>query len=295
LTFTPGQTSKTVTVNVTGDTVVEPDETFFVNLSAASGATIADAQGLGTILNDDGSSQQQPDFVVTQIKVSPASPTTSRSTFSATVTVKNQGTSAGNAGYLDVWANQPAAQTCPANGNGYVNVGTLAAGESRTFTVNGLPTGAAGTKTLRAFVDSYCQTVESNEANNQSTLTYTVSGQAAPDFVVTSITLNPASPSLKGTFSATVTVKNQGAVAGDAGYLDVWANQPATQTCPADGDTYATVGSLAAGESRTFTLDGLQVGNGGTKTFRAYVDSYCQTSEANEGNNQSTLPYSVAQ
>ena len=54
LTFNPGQTSKTVTVLVTGDSSVEPNETFTVNLSGASGATIADATGQGTILNDDG-------------------------------------------------------------------------------------------------------------------------------------------------------------------------------------------------------------------------------------------------
>ena len=54
LTFAPGQTSKLVTVNGRGDTTVEPNETFAVNLSAASGATIFDSQGVGTILNDDG-------------------------------------------------------------------------------------------------------------------------------------------------------------------------------------------------------------------------------------------------
>jgi hypothetical protein len=54
LTFNPGETVKTITVLVNGDTLVEPDETLFVNLSAASGAAIADGQGIGTILNDDG-------------------------------------------------------------------------------------------------------------------------------------------------------------------------------------------------------------------------------------------------
>lgn len=54
LTFTPGQLIKTVTVSVIGDTRVEGNETFFVNLSNANGATITDGQGLGTILNDDG-------------------------------------------------------------------------------------------------------------------------------------------------------------------------------------------------------------------------------------------------
>jgi large repetitive protein len=54
VTFTPGQTSRTVTVNVNGDLVFEPNETFLVNLSSPSGATLADSQGVGTIQNDDG-------------------------------------------------------------------------------------------------------------------------------------------------------------------------------------------------------------------------------------------------
>jgi hypothetical protein len=54
LTFAPGVTSQTVNVAVVGDTVAEPDETFFVNLSSPTNATIADGQAVGTILNNDG-------------------------------------------------------------------------------------------------------------------------------------------------------------------------------------------------------------------------------------------------
>ncbi|HEV2843799.1 MAG TPA: Calx-beta domain-containing protein, partial [Thermoanaerobaculia bacterium] len=53
LTFTAGQTSKTAVVTINGDATTEPNETFFVNLSAPTGATIADNQGIGTIVNDD--------------------------------------------------------------------------------------------------------------------------------------------------------------------------------------------------------------------------------------------------
>jgi hypothetical protein len=41
-------------VPVIGDTVVEPNETFLVNLTTPSNATITDGQGIGTIVNDDG-------------------------------------------------------------------------------------------------------------------------------------------------------------------------------------------------------------------------------------------------
>lgn len=53
LTFTPGQTTRTITVPVVGETVPEANETFFVNLSGAVNATISDNQGVGTVTNDD--------------------------------------------------------------------------------------------------------------------------------------------------------------------------------------------------------------------------------------------------
>ncbi len=53
LSFDRRTKSRTVTVQVAGDTVDELDETFQVVLSAPSGATIADGVGVGTILDDD--------------------------------------------------------------------------------------------------------------------------------------------------------------------------------------------------------------------------------------------------
>jgi N-acetylneuraminic acid mutarotase len=53
LTFTAGQTTKTVTVQVKRDRVREPDETFFVNLTSAVNGVLKKQQGIGTILNDD--------------------------------------------------------------------------------------------------------------------------------------------------------------------------------------------------------------------------------------------------
>jgi hypothetical protein len=53
LTFAPGETSKTIPVTINGDTVVEPDETFFMNIGNATGATVTDSRGQGTILDDD--------------------------------------------------------------------------------------------------------------------------------------------------------------------------------------------------------------------------------------------------
>jgi len=54
VTFAAGETSKTITVLVSGDTTVEPDNGFTVTLSSPSaGLTIGTASAIGTILNDD--------------------------------------------------------------------------------------------------------------------------------------------------------------------------------------------------------------------------------------------------
>ncbi len=60
LTFAPGDTSKTISVEVTGDTIDEPDETVGVDLSAPSGATIADGHAQLTITDDDTPPVEQP-------------------------------------------------------------------------------------------------------------------------------------------------------------------------------------------------------------------------------------------
>ena len=43
----------TITVPVNGDRLAEPDETFVVNLSSPTSATVADGQGVGTIVDDE--------------------------------------------------------------------------------------------------------------------------------------------------------------------------------------------------------------------------------------------------
>ena len=51
--FAPNEVLKTASVTVNGDLVTELNETFFVNLNTPNLLTIADGQGIGTILDDD--------------------------------------------------------------------------------------------------------------------------------------------------------------------------------------------------------------------------------------------------
>lgn len=65
LEFAAGETTKTITVLVKGDTTSEPNESFTVSLSNPFGATIGDATATGTILNDDA--DLSPPAVLTSV------------------------------------------------------------------------------------------------------------------------------------------------------------------------------------------------------------------------------------
>ncbi|MFZ6005503.1 MAG: Calx-beta domain-containing protein, partial [Actinomycetota bacterium] len=60
VTFAPGDTSETISVQVTGDNAPEANEAFVVTLADPSNATIADGSGAGTITDDDAAGTYNP-------------------------------------------------------------------------------------------------------------------------------------------------------------------------------------------------------------------------------------------
>ena len=83
-----GSTSTTITVPTTEDALFEPDETFFVNLSGATNATIADDQATGTIENDDTG---EPAADLSISKTTTATTFTPGQEITYTITVENAG------------------------------------------------------------------------------------------------------------------------------------------------------------------------------------------------------------
>jgi VCBS repeat-containing protein len=80
LNFTAGQMTQTVTVDVTGDTAPESNETFNLVLSAPTGAVLADATGTVTVVNDDGAAF----LSVNDISVTEGNTGTTAATFTVT-------------------------------------------------------------------------------------------------------------------------------------------------------------------------------------------------------------------
>ena len=62
VTIAAGSTTATLSVTIAGDTNIELNETFFVNLSNPVNTTISDSQAVGTITNDDSAPSSVPVF-----------------------------------------------------------------------------------------------------------------------------------------------------------------------------------------------------------------------------------------
>jgi aryl-phospho-beta-D-glucosidase BglC (GH1 family) len=69
LTFLPGETQKVVSVAVLGDSLVEGSETFSVLLSNAANGTLADATGVGTIVDRAVAPQPLPTLSIDDVTV----------------------------------------------------------------------------------------------------------------------------------------------------------------------------------------------------------------------------------
>ncbi|MGH7304936.1 MAG: Calx-beta domain-containing protein, partial [Candidatus Rokuibacteriota bacterium] len=83
LTFAAGATAQSVTVAVVGDAIAEPTEKFFVNLTAPTSATLGDAKGVGTILDND--SAPAPTLTINDVTVTEGNAGTASAVFTASL------------------------------------------------------------------------------------------------------------------------------------------------------------------------------------------------------------------
>ena len=107
LTFNPGVVTRTFTVPVVGDTRDEFDETFFANLSSPVNATIADSQGVGTIVDNDPT----PSVGINNVTVTEVDAGSVTATFTATLSAVSGRTVTVDYATSDVTATAPADYT----------------------------------------------------------------------------------------------------------------------------------------------------------------------------------------
>ena len=247
LTFNPnGSLSQTVTVNVSGDRKVELNETFTVNLSNPSGATIASGTATATIQNDDSATLSINDLTMAEGNA----PATTAFTFTVTLSA------AVDAGVSVDFATADDTATV-ADSDYSANSGTLSfsgnAGETKTITVN--VTGDNKVERDERFFVNLSNLLAAGRnvtiADNQGF--GTISNDDSATLSINDVTM--AEGNTAGTTAFTFTVTLSAAVQG--GFNVAYTTNNGTATT-ADGDYVDNDGSLTfagtAGETKTITV-----------------------------------------
>ncbi|MGI8810855.1 MAG: Calx-beta domain-containing protein [Acidimicrobiales bacterium] len=231
--FSAGETAKTVSVAVNGDTAMEINEIFYVRLSAPTGATIFDASGLGRITNDDIAYLAVNDITFTE---------GDSGTKVATFTISRSG--ALGASSTIKWAT--ADGTATAGANDYVPVGlttvTFAPGETTkpaTITIRGdAAVEPNETMYVRLSVPVGAVIADGSGAAR-------ITNDDSASFSVNDATVIEGNA---GTKLATFTITRSGAIGGPGSVQ--WYTTDGTAAAPGD---YATVGlttvTFAPGET----------------------------------------------
>ena len=242
--FAAGQTSRTITVNVAGDTTVEASEAFTVTLSSPSaGATLGTATAGSTIVNDDAR------LSIAAVAASKAEGQSGSTPFSFTVT-RTGDTSVAHSAH---WAVGGAGVTGADFVGGSLPFGmvSFAAGQtSRTITVN-----VAGDTTVEAS-EAFTVTLSSPSAG--ATLgTATAGSIIVNDDARLSIAATDArqAEGRGGITAFTFTVTRTGSTAGTSSAIWAVSGTMVSGADFAGGTLPAGTVTFAAGEtSKTFTV-----------------------------------------
>ncbi len=240
LRFATGDASKTFTVTVTGDAADEPNETITVTLTNASGATITDATGTGTITDDDG-----PPAVT--LVLTPASITEAGGKSTVTASLDRPSSAA-------TTVTVSAAPVTPAVANDYTLVGSQLTIPADSLTSTGEVTITAVDNDVDALDKEV--TVSATATNDQGitappNVTLTITDDDAPELSIGDASVDEGDTGDSATLTFTVTLS-------PAATLPVtvdWATSDGT--AEAGTDYTAANGSLrfATGDaSKTFTV-----------------------------------------
>ncbi len=263
LNFAANETSKSAAITVTGDTSHEPDQTFTVNLTLASGATIIRSPGTGTIRDDDGPSY----LSINDITVAEGNTGTV-----ATFNVSRDGNTS-----LTSTVNYVTANGTATSGSDYTAVGsttlTFLPGQStKAVAVNVTGDTVVDSSSSETFTVTLSSPSAGTTLSDTSGIATIVDNDAASTWTIDDLVVTEGNA---GTSLATFTVKRWGASGAAASVTYTTSDGTATT---ADSDYTAagpTVLNFAANDtSKTFTVsitgDTTDTGN---ETFNVTLSS----------------------
>ncbi len=232
LTFAPGVTTQVVTVNIKNDGIYEGSETFNVNLSTPTNATIGDGVGIGTIKDDGsglgGSDDDRPTLAV-------SSPTVAEDGGHAVFTL-----SLSNASTIPTTVSLALANGTASNPADYTPALEVSTDGGVTWMAGSSATFAPGVTSVLARTpivdDNLAEATETftltatttagATANPDAVGTASITDNDTPAFSINDVTVNEGA----GTITFTVSLSNPSATATTVHY----DTTPGTATTPAD-------------------------------------------------------------
>lgn len=195
VTFAAGSTPRTqsVVVTVNGDTAFEADETFFVNLTSPVNSTISDAQGQGTIVNDDADDASAVDLAITMSDG--PDPVTATANVTYSIVVSNAGLATATNVTVPITLGTTsgvspiAVSVTPSQGSCTAltcNLGTITAGSTGTISaiVTPIQPTTVSTGPLASSVSVSADQPDLNTANNSASVSTTVKAQPSTNYVI---------------------------------------------------------------------------------------------------------------
>ncbi|MBN1161218.1 MAG: hypothetical protein JXA17_04665 [Dehalococcoidales bacterium] len=236
---------------------------------------VADASGIITETDETNNENTYtlttlaPDLVIQSITWSPSSPSVGDSIV-ISIVIKNQGNTQSHATSLNFFID--------GNTRGTQDVAAINAGASLTKTYTW--TALTGQYNFRAVIDEADNNEESDEDNNELTVTFTT---GSIDLAFQAVVWAPQNPSKYDVVTCNVTVINYGQGRADSWFLAYYL----------DGTLKSTISGepLESGASTniTFSWETLQ----DTHDIRIVLDYYEQLSETDETNNEYTVTIST--
>jgi uncharacterized repeat protein (TIGR01451 family) len=290
LTIPAGSTTGTITVDVAGDAVLESDETFFVNLTGATGGTLDDAQGVGTIQNDEG----VPTASIDDVSLDEGNTGSTAFTFTVTLT----GTSATDVSIT--WTTAPGTATSNVDfvaASGTLVIPALSLSGQITINVNG-ETAFEPNETF--FVNLTGASGGAAISDNQGTGTIINDDQPVADVSITKTA--PATATTDRPFTYLITVSNAGPqTASNVVVTDTIPTgttfssaTPSQGSCTGTTVVTCTLGAIAAGGDATIALTVVAGPTPGTITNTASVANTPEI-DPTPGNNTSAPAVTAAQ
>ena len=223
----------------------------------------------------------QPDLIISSLSTSPSSGSPN-SSVTIKIKEKNQGSADASSHYIYLYIDGSYTTN--------FNISSLSANsETSEQTYNYTCPSSGGSYTIRAVADGGGNIAESDETNNEKSLTLDCGTPSSkPDLYISNISISPSNPAINQSVTIKVTEGNKGSATAGSHYVELFVNNQSKGT--------KNVSSLGSNQTVDLTWDNIYTCSScSSVSVKATADSSSQIDESDESNNNYQTSFSCGQ